>query len=361
MPMGGGRNMFEIEFLGVSAVTPSLLMMWYFHKRDVFPEPGKVLWATFGLGVLTVIPVLLVALPATFLVAALPAPGLRALGAAFLTAAIPEELFKYLVLILYAARHREFDEPMDGIVYGVAASLGFATLENVLYVADGGLYVALLRAVSAVPGHAFLGAIMGYFVGQARFATIGRHRLMALGLIVPILCHGLYDFPLFAAGFVEGDALGLWGVALIGVPAILIGEGVWTLRRVRELRADQEALVARRALGARATQSPLSPAPATQPATQAIESQRPVQPHSANRSGRSVAWLMLLGGGAAGSIGGLICLGVGLSFVTGAGVGADDAVDGLTLLLGTMIAGVAPMLLGLLSFGWGLRRLNVAG
>jgi RsiW-degrading membrane proteinase PrsW (M82 family) len=91
---------------------------------------------------------------------------------AFLSAAVPEEFFKWLIVVLYCARHKEFDEPMDGLVYGAVASLGFATFENVVYVwvsevsTQAGLQVALARGLTAVPMHASLGAIMGYFVGS---------------------------------------------------------------------------------------------------------------------------------------------------------------------------------------------------
>ena len=154
-----------IAITALSAIVPSLLLIWYFHSRDVYPEPPRVIWATFGLGVLTVIPILMVALPVAKLLGEFENPYVHGLNEAFFTAAIPEELFKFLVVALYCARHKEFDEPMDGIVYGAVASLGFATFENVLYVAQGGAGVAILRALSAVPGHACMGAIMGYFAG----------------------------------------------------------------------------------------------------------------------------------------------------------------------------------------------------
>lgn len=127
-------------FTAVSAVVPSMLLLWFFHSRDTFREPGRVVWATFGFGVLAIIPVLVVAAPFAIALDAahLPYPLVVGLVSAFITAGFPEELFKYSVLVLYAGRHQEFDEPMDGIVYGVAASLGFATLENILYTAQGG-------------------------------------------------------------------------------------------------------------------------------------------------------------------------------------------------------------------------------
>ena len=92
---------------------------------------------------------------------------------AVLGAAIPEELFKFLVLRWYVWRKPHFDEPLDGVVYGATASLGFATLENILYVGSHGLEMAVLRALTAVPGHAFTGVVMGAFLGRARFAEAG--------------------------------------------------------------------------------------------------------------------------------------------------------------------------------------------
>jgi hypothetical protein len=64
---------------------------------------------------------------------------------------------------------REFDEPLDGVIYGVAVSLGFATLENLLYLDRMGLAIAWQRAVFAVPAHALFGGAMGYYAGRAKF------------------------------------------------------------------------------------------------------------------------------------------------------------------------------------------------
>ncbi|MCK7467851.1 MAG: PrsW family glutamic-type intramembrane protease [Desulfosudis oleivorans] len=130
-------------FLAVSAIAPSLLIVWYFHKRDVYPEPPRVLWATFGLGVLTVFPVVAVEMVIQTAVNLAPGAVLRGALDAFCVAAFTEESFKLLVLLGFVWRRREFNEPMDGIVYGVVASLGFATLENVLYVFQSGVGVAI--------------------------------------------------------------------------------------------------------------------------------------------------------------------------------------------------------------------------
>jgi RsiW-degrading membrane proteinase PrsW (M82 family) len=84
---------------------------------------------------------------------------------------------------------------MDGIVYAVCVSLGFAGLENILYVAldENWASVAITRAIFAVPGHFCFGVMMGYFYSLAKFEPQHRIRYSALALIVPIVAHGVYD------------------------------------------------------------------------------------------------------------------------------------------------------------------------
>ena len=182
--------------LGGSAIVPSLLLLWYIYARDRNPEPRGLLLKTFLLGAAICVPVIPVAMWMEDMGQAL-AVGIwgSALVQAFLGAAIPEELFKYLVLRQYVWNKPAFDEPLDGVVYGATASLGFATLENILYVSDGGLGVAALRALTAVPGHAFTGVVMGAFLGRARFTQDPQERfgLLAAGFGWAVLLHGAYD------------------------------------------------------------------------------------------------------------------------------------------------------------------------
>lgn len=180
----------------LAAIAPAGILLWLFAASDEYPESASTVLITFGLGLLT-IPALyslqdIVYAPAQALLQT-GNPYFLGAGKAFLMAAIPEETAKFLVLVGYSVRHKDFDEPMDGIVYGVAASLGFAALENVMYVFDGGYQIALARAVTAVPAHAMFGAVMGYYVGRAAFASHLKASLYIRALAVPILLHGLYD------------------------------------------------------------------------------------------------------------------------------------------------------------------------
>src|SRR3989304_1790594 len=94
----------------------------------------------------------------------------RILAPAAAPIALIEEVLKFFPVYFGIYRHVAFDEVMDGIVYAVAAALGFATVENLAYVLQGGATVGILRAFLAVPGHAFFGAVMGFHIGLAKFA-----------------------------------------------------------------------------------------------------------------------------------------------------------------------------------------------
>jgi len=312
-----------IPFTAVSAVVPSLLLVWYFHSRDAHPEPGGVLWATFGLGIAAIVPTCIVALPIdALMLEPLEEPFAKGLGGAFLTAAIPEELFKFLALYLYAARHKAFDEPMDGIVYGVMSALGFATFENVLYVADGGLGVAVMRAVTAVPGHAFCGAIMGAYVGQAVFRPAEARPLLIKALIWPIVLHGLYDFPLLTLK-AAGDMSGLSGgvvFLLIGITAAtLLVEWRWTLQLVRAARLQQS------------------------PRLLMAEQEAPKSP--------VVSWLLVGVGFLSASGGGLVLLGCGVALL--AGIEPEDV---WAVAVGAGVVGALPVVVGVVLFAWGVKR-----
>jgi len=113
--------------------------------------------------------------------------------------ACSEEGFKYYFLRRRTWRHPEFNYRFDGVVYAVAVSLGFALLENITYVFSYGLGVALIRAFTAIPGHACFGIFMGSWYGQARlYERRGlpeqSRRCLRLALLIPVLLHGTYDF-----------------------------------------------------------------------------------------------------------------------------------------------------------------------
>lgn len=379
--------------LALTAILPSLLLIWYFHSRDVYPEPQKVIWKTFALSILSVIPVLMTGGPVKlFFTDSITDPWFSGISTAFLVAAIPEEFFKFIVVFFYASRHKEFDEPMDGIVYGVVGSLGFATLENVLYTMQGGLAIAFARAVTAVPCHAFLGAIMGYYIGQYRFPPDGKKRGFYLfkALFWPMLLHGLYDFPLFvtsnvnAAGLYTSDTRQYVTVALIGTAAsVLILEWIWAVVLTKRLRKEQQvqkaaeieikagieampgrtgAVAAQVAVqvtseetsqAASAVPSQVSSAAQMRAASNASSSPSSPSP-GVWRTTKGSPWAPLLMslGVILFTFGGFVVLGLVLAFVT------DEIEQTIgDLIVGGLLIGVLPFFLGLCAFLGGLKRL----
>ncbi len=115
--------------------------------------------------------------------------------------ALVEEFSKWLVLMLIVWNNKNFDYRYDGIVYAVSASLGFAALENILYIITYGTGVSIGRALFAIPGHATFGVFMGFFLSRAKnFWLDGKSIRMkickVLALCIPMLIHGFYDFLL---------------------------------------------------------------------------------------------------------------------------------------------------------------------
>lgn len=232
---------FRFAVTAVLTFLPIFLLLRYFYTRDIHREPRGVLVGTFVRGVLVIIPVIVFGLiTSTLRQSSLGVWG-DALFLSFVLAAIPEELGKLWVIVGYSARRDCFDEPMDGLVYGATAALGFAALENVLYVSSGGWIVALMRAFTAVPMHAMTGAVLGYGISRARF---GRELPMGrlITFISAVLIHGSYNFFLSSANF-GGSAgilspLAILGL-LLGAGVVLILAAVWTMRTVRRLRRQQ--------------------------------------------------------------------------------------------------------------------------
>jgi protease PrsW len=183
------------------AVIPAVLLLRYFYKQDnLKKEPKKLIVNTFLLGIIVTVPVIIIEFILMQFNNLFAAKSISFFAfKAFVVAAFTEELLKLIIVYFYAFRKKAFDEVMDGIVYTVTASLGFACLENILYVMGGGMYTAVVRAFTAIPLHALAAGIMGYYVGEAKFAVGKNLKMLFLvrGLVYAISIHGLYDFMLF--------------------------------------------------------------------------------------------------------------------------------------------------------------------
>ncbi|UWG98006.1 PrsW family glutamic-type intramembrane protease [Dehalobacter sp. DCM] len=186
----------------VIALTPVIALGLAVYFTDRYDkEPLKLIFKVFILGSLAVIPIVYIERFLTSLNIFTGAAA--AFFSAFIVAGFTEEFFKREVVLLTAYRNRAFDEKLDGIVYAVFASLGFAMVENIMYVVinfSANPYVGLSRGIFSVPTHVLLGVTMGYYLSLAKFSKDSKSEKANLrkALIVPLVLHGFFDFILMS-------------------------------------------------------------------------------------------------------------------------------------------------------------------
>jgi RsiW-degrading membrane proteinase PrsW (M82 family) len=184
----------------IAAITPglALLLILYIIDRKN-KEPLGLLLKLFFLGMLICVPIIIIELALSFIN---PFGGLGFLAIdAFIVAGLTEEWFKRHVVLKHGYKHPAFDEKFDGIIYAVFVSLGFATLENVLYVVFSYQNIENLwmtRALFSVPGHMLFAITMGYYLAMAKYAPSKREerQFKRSALIYPMLFHGTFNFLL---------------------------------------------------------------------------------------------------------------------------------------------------------------------
>ena len=198
-----------------AALAPALGLLYFIYTKDrLRKEPVPEILKAFGYGVLSVLASLLVSLPFTGigLVPTEPATVGDSIRVAVFGAGIPEELAKFALLWLFLRRCRYFDEYVDGIVYASCVGLGFAALENILYLFQNfqaWAYVGAMRALFSVPGHFFFAVVMGYFVSKAFFDDPSRRAWnIFLAIALPVLLHSAFD-ALLMVSTVSAAATGL--------------------------------------------------------------------------------------------------------------------------------------------------------
>lgn len=196
----------------LSAIIPVAVLLWYIYRKDcVQPEPAKWLLKAFVFGIITTLLSLVFSVPISLLFgmdidASTYSSVSKAFIDAFVLAAIPEELAKFIMLWLLLRKNPFFDEHFDGIVYAVCVGMGFAALENVLYLFlnyDSWISVGIVRALFAVPGHFLFAVIMGYYYSLWHFRIKRDRGTIIMILLAPILAHGTYDGILFSMNIDE--------------------------------------------------------------------------------------------------------------------------------------------------------------
>src|SRR5229473_7027869 len=231
--------------IGAAAIAPALLVLWLVIAADERPGPPARVWVAFLLGAASISLLGVARAPFNALLAIPGNPWMTQALRSLFGVAAPEEIVKVLVIVAVSARRRAFADPMDTVVYGAAAGLGFAAYENLAYLvqhAEMWRSLAALRSVLTVPFHGALGIIAGAYLAIARSGTaLGAHRYhrdwarissLILMVFAPIALHAGFDFPLLtlqkdsdidpSARIILGSASVVIGFSAIGFAMRLV-------------------------------------------------------------------------------------------------------------------------------------------
>ncbi|MRH42379.1 intramembrane metalloprotease PrsW [Aquibacillus halophilus] len=175
-----------------AGIAPTLTLMSFFYLKDQFnSEPLSALLKTFLYGALLVFPIMFIQY--AFMEEGVgQTPFIRS----FILTGLLEEFFKWFIFLYTVYKYTEFDSLYDGIIYGVSISLGFATVENILYLFAHGIEYAFSRAIFPVSSHALFGVIMGYYLGKSKYNSLHPKSTIFIALVIPVVLHGSYDYIL---------------------------------------------------------------------------------------------------------------------------------------------------------------------
>ena len=199
----------NVIILLLTALLPVILIGLYIYFKDKNKEPKKLLFGLFtsGIGSIIITLIITMILNSIFPILVENRENLNLIELlfnVFIGISLVEEFSKWIFTYFIGYNNKEYDHIYDMIVYAVYVSLGFAAVENIMYVLQQGMTVAIMRALLAVPGHACYGIFMGYFLTLAKLAEKNGNKKISnknkcLSIIVPTILHGIYDYCLFAS------------------------------------------------------------------------------------------------------------------------------------------------------------------
>ena len=197
-------------------ILPSLIWLFYYLRKDLHPEPRKMIIKVFLFGFLITIPVFIVQVFLSLVLDKIQGfgifttlPILTEIIKWFLIISLTEEIFKYLAVKISVFKSAELDEPLDLMIYMIVSALGFAALENILYIfspieniisfneiIQTTIIISFIRFIGATLLHALCSALLGYFLAIGFCQPKNRLKFTALGIFLATLLHGFYDFSI---------------------------------------------------------------------------------------------------------------------------------------------------------------------
>ncbi len=236
---------YNIIIYIIFGILPSLTWLSYYLRKDTHPEPKKMILMIFFWGALATLPVFFVQIGLKFILDQINiSPLVHELIYWFLIIALSEEFFKYLIIRAKVINSPHLDEPLDVMLYMVIAALGFAALENILYLfAPEGqmsfnqlisrtLIVDFIRFIGATFLHTLCSAVVGYSLAISFCEVKIKNISLALGIFTAMTLHGLYDFSIIT---LEGNIKFIIPVAIILTLAFLVFSGFEKLKKMKSI------------------------------------------------------------------------------------------------------------------------------
>jgi protease PrsW len=211
--------MDALELFAIALAPGAAIALYIYLKDKHEPEPLYLLLTCFLYGIFATFITLIVKWPVDALIILRENDVVDEFINAIFKVAFVEELSKFIFVRFVLFPNKNFNEPFDGIVYAVMVGMGFATLENLLYVFEYGYATGFLRMFTAVPAHATFAVMMGYYIGKAKFIHSRNLFYGILALAVPTLFHGAYDYFWFIAEFKD-----IWtGIWIFAILSLVVG------------------------------------------------------------------------------------------------------------------------------------------
>lgn len=196
----------------IISIIPVILLGLYIYQKDSIKEPKSLLLGLFTSGFLASFLVVFINVIMAFITPEFYLSDnytrfefTKLFLLVFVEIALVEEFSKWIMIRLIGYNHKDFDQLYDIIVYSTFVALGFAAIENIFYVIQGGVTLGIYRAIFSVPGHVAFGVFMGYYLGLAKIwekKNKAKHNLyMILSVLVPALLHTVYNFCLMKESF----------------------------------------------------------------------------------------------------------------------------------------------------------------
>ncbi|MDP3982093.1 MAG: PrsW family intramembrane metalloprotease [bacterium] len=232
----------NILLIGILGLLPSIVWLLYYLKKDIHPEPKRMILRVFFLGMIMTIPAYYIQRAFYEIFSSLPlSPALFTFLFMFIGIAFLEEAIKYLTVRWGAIRSREIDEPIDIMIYMIVAALGFAALENMLYLRffeEAGAQIShiflltVLRFFFSTFLHALLSGLLGYFLVLSYFYERLRWRFLFAGFGIVTVLHGVFNVYILRTGELSQFFV---PILILLTLAILLAQAFSSVRRMKSV------------------------------------------------------------------------------------------------------------------------------